>query len=177
MITYLHLFSPVSHFLTSKTIMVNACCSLGVVPWHKHLTWILCDLYKTNKQKKPPKEPHSRQNPIGTMVSLKIQESFSTSTGIFGDITLSRKINGETDFAYSVSSFFKFLETLCKWLFFTYLNLDKDAFPSPWHFQEVLSTKIKAVTFFFPERVFWKMSCAEKWVMRLNKARKSTIGL
>lgn len=87
------------------------------------------------------------------MVSLKIQESFSTSTGIFGDITLSRKINGETDFAFSVSSFFKFLETLCKWLFFTYLNLDKDAFPSPWHFHEVLSTKIKAVTFFSREGI------------------------
>lgn len=40
-------------------------------------------------------------------------------------------ILGETGFAYSASSFLKFLENLCKWLSLAYLNLDKDTFSSP----------------------------------------------
>lgn len=95
------------------------------------------------------------------MVSLKIQGSFSTSTGIFVDITLSRKTNGETGFAYNASSFFKFLETLCKWLFLTYLNLRKDTFSSPWHSHEVLSTKIKAVTFFSRDGILENVTSRE----------------
>lgn len=117
------------------------------------------------KQKNLLKSFRANKNPIGTMVSLKIQGSFSTSTVIFVDITLSRKTNGETGFAYNASSFFKFLETLCKWLFLTYLNLRKDTFSSSWHSHEVLSTKIKAVTFFFQRRYFGKCDFqkSESW--------------